>query len=279
MDESAPPPESPKHELLLPPIEPESDSGPEPLIPRDPWTVRGLKALAGTAIIAAIAFVTGLLLFDEVVMPRFTRGAGDVFVPELSNLNREQSEAILARLGLKLSVTSERFDPAIPRGFVVTQDPEPGRPVKPGRRVSVVLSLGEEFANIPELFGESLRSARLLLDRAGLRTGAVGRVVTAEVGPGLVVATEPPFGSIVPRGTAVNLLLCIASDPEAYVMPDLVGRDATSAERDLEAMGFRVEVHGPPSSLTRIAEQLPMPGARVMRGQLITLTVAGRLIQ
>lgn len=238
-----------------------------------------LGALFGTVVIGAIAFATGLVLFDEVVMPRFVSQGGDVTVPDLSNLNRDQAELLLARSGLKLSLSAERFDPAIPRGFVIAQDPEPGRRVKSGRRVAVALSLGEEFANIPELFGESLRSARLLIDRAGLKMGALGRVVTSEVGPGLVVATEPPLGAVVSRGSAVNLLVCIPSEPEAYVMPDLVGRDAQTAQRDLEALGFRVEITGPGSNFARIETQVPAPGARVLRGQAITLGVAGRLIQ
>jgi serine/threonine-protein kinase len=240
---------------------------------------KSLGALAGTVLIAGVAFVTGLVLFDDVVMPRFVRQGGDVAVPDLSNLNRDQAEQVLARAGLKLSLSAERFDPVVPRGFVITQDPEAGRHVKSGRRVAVALSLGEEFANVPELFGEALRSARLLIDRAGLRTGTLGRVVTSEVGPGLVVATEPPLGAVVPRGSAVNLLVCIPSEPEAYVMPDLVGRDAQAAQRDLEALGFRVDTTGPGSNFARIETQNPAPGARVLRGQAISIGVAGRLIQ
>jgi beta-lactam-binding protein with PASTA domain len=240
---------------------------------------RSLRALGFTVVVAALAFATGLFLFDRVVMPRFTRQAGDVVVPDLANLNRQQAEALLSRNHLLLSVGAERFDPAVPRGFVIAQDPEPGRPVRAGRRVSVALSLGEEFANVPELFGESLRGARLLLGRAGLRAGAVGRVVSSETGPGLIVSAEPPFGAVVPRGTAVNLLVCSTSEPEGFVMPDLVGRDAQGAERDLEALGFRVEVTGPGSNFARIESQDPPPGARVLRGQGITLAVAGRLIQ
>jgi beta-lactam-binding protein with PASTA domain len=83
----------------------------------------------------------------------------------------------------------------------------------------------------------------------------------------------------VPRGTAVNLLVCAQGEPEAFVMPELVGRDAQAAERDLEALGFRVVVEGPGSRFARIEAQDPMPGARVLRGQNIVLRVAGRLIQ
>jgi beta-lactam-binding protein with PASTA domain len=240
---------------------------------------RSLRAVGGTIIVASFAFMTGLVVFDRVYMPSFTRRAGDVEVPDLSNLNRQQAEAILARNRLKLSIVAEVFDAAVPRGFVIQQDPEPGRPVRAGRPVHVTLSLGEEFANVPELFGESLRGARLLLDRAGLRAGAIGRVATSETGPGLIVSAEPPFGSVVPRGTAVNLLVCAVSEADAFVMPDLVGRDAQGAERDLEALGFRVLVEGPGSNFARIEEQVPLPGARVVRGQNIVLRVAGRLIQ
>ena len=84
--------------------------------------LKSLGALLGTAIVGAIAFATGLVLFDEVVMPRFVRQGGDITVPDLSNLNKDQAEMLLAHEGLMLSVSSERFDPAIPRGFVITQD-------------------------------------------------------------------------------------------------------------------------------------------------------------
>ena len=135
----------------------------------------------------------------------------------------------------------------------------------------------ERTAIVTEVNGRKIAVGGLF--ELGTGFGANGRVVTSEVGPGLVVATEPPLGSVVPRGTAVNLLVCIPSEPEAYVMPDLVGRDAQAAERDLEALGFRVETTGPGSNFARIETQNPAPGARVLRGQVIGLGVAGRLIQ
>jgi serine/threonine-protein kinase len=238
-----------------------------------------IRAAIVTLATAGLAFITGLILFDEVVMPRFTRGKGDVLVPDLSNLSRDQAETVLGHSGLRLSVVNERFDAAVPKGFVLSQDPEPGRPVKRGRRVSVAVSLGEEFANVPELFGESTRGANLLLQRAGLRPATLARVITSEVGPGLIVASDPPFGAVVARGSAVTLLLCVANEPEAYVMPDLLGRNAESAQRDLEALGFHVQTFGPGSNFARVEAQEPPPGARVVRGQVIRLTVAGRLIE
>lgn len=262
-----------------PPVAPPPGTWPEVERRRPGRFLRTLRALAFTVAVAGLAFVTGLVIFDRVVMPRFTRQAGDVVVPDLSNLTREQAESMLIRNDLQLSVTSERFDAAVPRGFVLAQDPAAGRPVRAGRRISVALSLGEQFANVPELFGESLRGARLLLDRAGLHAGPVGRVITSETGTGLIVAAEPPFGAVVPRGTTVNLLVATSSPADAFVMPDLVGRDAQAASRDLEALGFRVDVTGPGSNFARIESQDPPAGARVLRGQNIALAVAGRLIQ
>lgn len=264
------------------PETPETRAAPEPpAAPAPPAgrALRSLRALGTTLAIGLVAFLTGLVLFNDVVMPRFVEQGNDVTVPDLSNLTASQAEAVLAHSGLALSVRTERYDPAVPKGFVISQDPEAGRGVKSGRRVSVVVSLGEEFASIPELFGESVRGARLLLARAGLRAGQITRVVTSEAGPGLIVATAPPSSAVVPRGTPVHLLVCAAGESDAYVMPDLVGRDAQAAQRDLEALGFRVDTNGPGSRFSRIAAQEPPPGARVLRGQGIVLTVAGRLIQ
>src|SRR5688572_2560875 len=257
-----------------------SDAPIVPVRPRAPGrAVRSLRALAVTVLIGVVGLLTGIVLFDDVVMPRFTQQGGEVAVPDLSNLNVTQAQAALRQAGLTFTVAAERYDSAVPKGFVIAQSPAPHRRVKSGRQVAITISLGEEFASLPELFGESVRTARLLLSRAGLRVGQVGRVATSEVGPGLILATDPPSSSVVPRGTAVHLLVGAPAGAEAYVMPDLVGKDAETAAHALEELGFEVETIGPGGNFARIESQSPPPGARALRGQNIVLNVAGRLIQ
>lgn len=229
--------------------------------------------------IAGLAFVTGILLFNNVVMPRLIHGVGQVNVPDLSNLTLDQSEQALRPLNLQLSRAGERFDPAVPRGFVLSQDPSPGSAVRGGRRVSVVVSLGEEFSSVPELFGESVRSARLLIGRAGLRTGAVVHAPSEEAGEGLVAGSDPGPETVLPRDTPVHLLVSTGPGQESYVMPDLLGREIAGVRRQLEALGFRVVVPPSAPALGNIVSEEPAPGSRITRATVIQLQAAGRMIR
>jgi len=239
---------------------------------------RALEAL-GLLAFAVAAFATGLYVFNNLVMPRLVHGGGVVRVPDVSNLTFEQAQQQLAPLGLQLSRAGERFDPSVPSGFVLSQDPPPDTPVRGRRRVMVVLSLGEEFSSVPELHGESLRGARLLIERAGLTVGGITRAPSDDLGEGLVVATDPPAESVLPRNARVSLLVSTGSGVETFVMPELLGREIGSVRRQLEALGFRVLV--PPAGATfgTIVFQDPAPGSRITRDATIVLQATGRMIR
>jgi len=227
-------------------------------------------------VLAGAAFATGMALFNGLVMPQLIHGRGEVRVPDLASQSVEQAEQSLRQLGLKLSRSGERFDPAMPRGLVLQQDPPAQSAVRAGRRVLVVVSLGEEFSSVPQLFGISLRGARILIERTGLAVGGVTRAPSEDVGEGLVVATDPPAESVLPREAPVGLLVSTGSAAESFVMPELLGRDLPAARRQLEAFGFRVLSPEGTGSRGMILVQQPAPGSHVDRGTVVTLQGNGR---
>ena len=227
-------------------------------------------------VLAGAAFATGLALFNGLVMPQLVHGRGEVRVPDLASRSVEEAEQSLRQLGLRLSRSGERFDPAVPRGLILQQDPPAQSAVRAGRRVLVVVSLGEEFSSVPQLFGISLRGARILIERTGLAVGGVTRVPSEDVGEGLVVATDPPAEDVLPREAPVGLLVSTGSAAESFVMPELLGLDLLTVRRQLEAFGFRVL--GPEGAGARgmIIVQQPAPGTRVDRSTVVTLQGNGR---
>jgi serine/threonine-protein kinase len=227
---------------------------------------------------ALFAFATGVLVFNGFVMPRLVHGTGDVQVPDLTGLTLDQSERTLQPLGLPLSRAGERFDPSVPSGFVLSQDPEAGSFVRGRKRVAVVVSLGEEFSSVPSLFGESQRSAEVLLRSTGLRLGVITRAPNDDVGDGLVAGSDPGAETVVAHGTPIHLFISTGPTEESYVMPDVMGREISSVRRQLESGGMRVlSPHGAGSIGTIIAQQ-PPPGSRIARTSTITLQASGRLI-
>jgi serine/threonine-protein kinase len=244
---------------------------------------RPLRQRAGAALsllgLAVVAFVTGLIVFNNMVMPRLIHSVGEVRVPDLANLTVEQAERVLRPLDLALSRAGERFDPSVPRGFILSQDPPPETPVRGRKRVLVVVSLGEEFSSVPELFGESMRSARYLLERAGLRVGSITRAPSEDVGEGLVAGSDPPAESVLPRDALVSLLVSSGAGEESFVMPDLLGREISAARRQLEALGFRVLTPPAAPSIGTIVLQDPPAGSRITRSSSILLQPTGRIIR
>lgn len=237
-----------------------------------------LRSLAVATMIAIAAFFTGLGVFNFILMPRWVHQGEEVRVPDISNLKVRQAETLLDKNDLRLSMRGERFDPDVPRGFILWQDPPPNDVVRRGRTVAVLVSLGEEFASVPALDGESRRGARLLLTRAGLDLGEVVEAYSSEVARGLILATDPAAQAVVARGSKVNLVVSLGASDSDYLMPDLRGREVKAVKQDLEALGFRVDVAGPVGSFASVVDQNPPPGSRIQTGESIVLRVAGRVI-
>ena len=250
---------------------------PEAPPPRRSTWFDKLRPFLTTALVAIAAFFTGLALFNEVVMPRWVHRGTETRVPDLQNLNLRQAASVLDPLGLRLSVRGEQYDPQVPKGFVIWQDPPANDVVRRGRPISVLVSLGEEYMSVPALYGESKRGAGLLLSRSGLALGDVVEAYSDEVGQGLVVATEPGAQSVVNKNSAVSVLVSRGTPGETYLMPDLLGRDIKTVKSDLEALGFVVQVVGE-GKFASIVEQVPLPGSRIRRGQTLVIKVAGQVI-
>jgi beta-lactam-binding protein with PASTA domain len=237
-----------------------------------------LRAVVIATVIASAAFFTGLGIFNYVLMPRWVHHGEEVRVPDISNLKVRQAEALLDKSDLRLSIRGEQFDTDVPKGFILWQDPPPHDVVRRGRTVAALVSLGEEFASVPALHGESRRGAGILLTRAGLDLGEVVEAYSSEVGHGLILATDPGAQAVVARGSKVNLVVSLGASDSDYLMPDLRGHEVKSVKQDLEALGFPVDVFGPAGSFSSVVDQSPSPGSRIQTGHQIVLRVAGRVI-
>jgi len=229
--------------------------------------------LTGTVLLSAIALLGGYVIVNFVLMPSLTRQGAEVRVPDVIGLSEREAERTLAVEELKLSKISEQWSADVPRGFISAQDPPAGGVVKRGRRISVVVSLGAQGTTVPVIEGEGVRQAEYLLEGAGLKLGRAARAYSDEVSRDLVIASDPPGETVVEQETAIDLLVSLGPVPRSYVVPDLVGRDATAAARGLRDEGFHVtlrEGDGKQKS-GLVSGQHPAPGGRVAPRDSIVL--------
>ncbi|MEJ5887687.1 Stk1 family PASTA domain-containing Ser/Thr kinase [Pseudokineococcus marinus] len=94
-----------------------------------------------------------------------SQGRQPIDVPDLVGSTREDALAALDGAGLEASVAEENSD-VVPEGDVVRQDPADGT-LFAGDPVSLVVSLGPELVDVPDVVGQQLEPAREELEAAG----------------------------------------------------------------------------------------------------------------
>lgn len=179
----------------------------------------------------AIKFLFILILFSTVAglsafftLSFFIKGEESVIVPELSGKDAVFVLQLLSGLGLNTRVSGFEYDGAIPRNHVIHQTPEPGRTIKKGRDVSLVISRGTPTVAVPDLRGYQLPQAMIVVEQNGLAAGNNATVFSDTAARGTVIAQFPRPGSTARRSDSIDLLVSQGSRPASYSMPDFEGR-------------------------------------------------------
>lgn len=135
-----------------------------------------------------------------------SEGPATVTVPDVVSFETEDARRVLSAAGFAIGTVDSVAATAEP-GVVVATRPSPGTPRQPGTAVDLVLSRGPAAIRVPDLSGMSEADARLVLEDAGLRVGAVRRQAARGVtqGVGRVVEQRPRAGVMSPRGGRVDL--------------------------------------------------------------------------
>jgi eukaryotic-like serine/threonine-protein kinase len=183
---------------------------------------------------------------------------------------------LLTEAGLNLKVEEgRRLDPKVPAGQIVTQDPVAGVRTRRERSVKVWVSGGPRATTIPELSGESERTAQLRLQQEGLGLASTAEIRSSDYPAGTVVAQFPAART---NAAQVALLVNRGERGARYVMPDLIGVDGSRAAEVLRARGFRATVVGdhpyPGVAPGIVLRQSPQAGFQIAPGEPISLEVS-----
>ena len=207
----------------------------------------------------------------------------EVAVPKLVGLTPNQAERLALDNGLLVDVANRFYSSDVPAGRILSQKPDPGTKVRRGWRVRLAESLGKQQVVIPDVVGESERSAEINLRRRGLEPGTIAFVNLPGQSPDQVIAQSPPAGAEGIASPKVNLLFAAAAEPAAYVMPNLVGRPLADAVRIVQGAGMKIgTVHtiapdplqpNPPAPGT-VLRQSVAAGQKVLAGTALDFDVS-----
>jgi eukaryotic-like serine/threonine-protein kinase len=235
------------------------------------------KLLAKWTGISLAALLLIGLLFDKAIMPWYVRSDATQMVPNVVGMNFDEAREFLDQSGLSPHKSDERFDQRYPKGTVILQNPPPESIVKSGRRVYLILSSGEQLVEVPSLRGQSLRGARFTLERNGLTMGSIQYELSSDP-ENTIIDQSISAGTQVPRGTDVAVRVSQGSDTDRIMVPELVGKSLSEAQRLLHQRGLRIGTIAfqpiPDLLPNTIVQQYPHPGDRIPRSQPVDLFIA-----
>jgi eukaryotic-like serine/threonine-protein kinase len=197
-----------------------------------------MKPFFRFAILALTLVVVALV--SALTAMRFAIHGQEVQVPAIVGLAPPDAARAVAVLGLQLEIERQYYSPQIPAGRIMTQLPLPGAKVRRGWQVRVAQSLGPQRVAIPDVTKQSERAAEWNIRRRGLDLASTAEMPFPGTPADQVLAQSPPANASQVAAPKTSLLITIASDPPAFVMPSFVGQPLGSVSRTLQDAGFRL---------------------------------------
>ena len=164
-----------------------------------------------------------------------------VQVPKLEGLSYNQAESSAAQVGLNIEEPVEKvYHPEITKDNVISQTPPPGEMIRQTREISVTISKGKAEVSLPDLTGETLREAEIILDNNDLKIGEKEFVYHKEIPNNTIIEQTPKPGEKIEINDKIDLVISKGIEPNLVKMPDLIGTDLASAENKIESNGLKV---------------------------------------
>jgi beta-lactam-binding protein with PASTA domain len=186
--------------------------------------------------------------------------------------------AIIAVDNLTIGSITYDFNDTIAAGLVISQNPIGGTTVSVGSFVDLVVSLGEAIT-VPNVVDQNETDANSAITAAGLIVGTVTYEYSDIVPADIVISQNPLDGTIVPVGSAVDLVVSLGQP----VVPDVVGMTEPNATADITAVdNLTVDTVTYEYSATvaagHVISQDPAGGTTVPIGSSVDLVVAAALV-
>lgn len=228
-------------------------------------------------IIILLLFSLTIFVFNDIILPWYVNKDGVVQVPNLIGKDTASTIKILDSLKLKLVYSATKTDDRYPAGTVINQNPIPGKIVKPGRRIYIVVSGGEQFIIVPDLIGKSIRDVKFMLERNHLQLEEIGYEPAEDYPPNTVIRQSIEPGSKVKKNTLISLTVSRGKISDSVEVPNLIGKSIKEAEKLLGESGLRIgqiEYHASTSILPNtVIDQFPRPGDYISWGEPVNLFV------
>lgn len=209
----------------------------------------------------------------------YTRHGSYITVPNLKGLSIASLDDFASENDIEYIINDSLYDYSLTKGTVAMQDPLPGTKVKKDRKVYLtVVALKPEQVNMPNLVDLTMRQAAAMLETYGLKIGSLTYV--PDIAHNAVLrqkykGADIKEGTLVEKGSRIDLVLGKGEDTESTGVPDLFGKKQSQASELLQKaslnIGNEIFLDGNDTTTARVFKQKPGPNSSIQYGGTVDL--------
>ncbi len=198
------------------------------------------------AVVIVLILFGVALLFDKLLMPLYISQGSVKVVPDVTNMDYESASQKLRMSGFEaIKSYHVKYLSNIDSNLVISQMPDSGMEVKPGRNIYLVVNRREKPSfPMPDFVGRPEVEARQAAARADIvLMGLQVSTVTNPEEDGKVLSQSIPAQTMVKPGTAASLIIG-KHEPSALGMkkiarPDVLGMSLAQAQKVITDAGLK----------------------------------------
>lgn len=232
------------------------------------------KSVLIASIVAFVLLFT--LLFTFIIYPKFI-SKPSVEVPDVSNLKVSKAEKLLEDSGFVVNVkTKKKTSDEIDKGKVIETDPEAGRTIKKGSKITLIVSSGSKKIEIEDYTGKNYYEIKAKLEAANITVEIEKKDVPEgdNVKEDVILGQDVKAGEKLGKGDTIILTI-----PNVYVVyPDFAkeGYSELDVKNFCAKNGLTLEINhqadGGKSDGTIIYQNMAA-GTKVRDGATVKITV------
>ncbi len=197
-------------------------------------------------ILFAIALISVLLFLFLLSLNLITHHGKILKIPQVTNKALPDAKKLLEQQGFDIVIQDSVYVDTLPPLNVVKQFPEADAEVKINRTVYLTINRAvPPLIQMPQLVGQSFRSAEILLRQTGLKLGDTSFVpdfAKNSIKKQMYKGQEIAFGTKIPMGATIDLVISGGIADADLSVPDLVGMTYAEAKILMEGNGLEFGV-------------------------------------
>ncbi len=236
---------------------------------------KGSKKYAFLGVLLAFLLATGMFIGISRAKDLFAK---EIEVPDLVGRHQDEAKELIEDLGLVFKVKESEYSSEFSEGHIISQSEDPGKLLKEGYPIEVVVSKGNKLVEVPDLKGKNLDEIEQILRDAGLRDGSIDFKHSDNIPANTIMGQDPEPYTEVPEDTIVNLVVSKGPERITVTMPNLIGQNIKDAKNAIVASGLAVGEVVPKESeqypKDTVIWQSHQGGGQVDKNTVVTLHVS-----